>query len=111
MTNSDGFGGDLRYTQVSLGEALAASADGSGGLGGEVTYHWGKIFAYAILITLFNVAENEAFEDNDFGDETASTLGQFGNRVLDQSLDWRPKINIAKGTQVQIRVQKSTRIC
>jgi type IV secretory pathway VirB10-like protein len=111
LQNSDGFGGDRRYTQVSLGEALAASADGSGGLGGEVNYHWGKIFAYAVLITLFNVAENEAFEDNDVGDEAASTLGQFGNRVLDRSLDWQPKIKIDPGTPVQIRVQKTTQIC
>jgi type IV secretory pathway VirB10-like protein len=111
LQNSDGFGGDRRYTQVSLGDAQGASADGSGGLGGEVNYHWGKIFAYAVLITLFNVAENEAFEDNEVGDEAASTLGQFGNRVLDRSLDWQPKISIAKGTAVQIRVQKTTRIC
>ena len=111
MSAPEGFGGDPRYTQVSIGDASGQSVDGSGGMGGDVDYHWGRIVLYAALVTVFNVAQNEAFNDNEYGEEAAGTLGQFGNRVLDRTLDWRPTISIPAGTQGQVRIQKTTRVC
>lgn len=111
MSNPLGFGGDQRYTEVALGDALGASADGSGGFGGEVEYQLGTTFAYAALVTLFNVAQRQAFEDNEYADEAASTMGQIGNEIVEQSFQWRPKIAVDQGSPGQVKIQKTTRVC
>jgi type IV secretory pathway VirB10-like protein len=108
---SRGFGEDPTSMQVNIGDAFGASADGSGGMGGDVDYHWGKIFLYAAFVTLFNYVQNDAFEDSEAADEAGRTLGNFGNDVLRRTLDWKPEITIPQGAVGEVNVQKRTRVC
>lgn len=115
MTNRYGFGGDRGTTQVALGRALDASADGSAGSGGVVEMRWGQLFAYAALTTIFNVAQRGTVEGDgalvDAQRETSRTVGDVGEEVVERSLDWEPRISIRAGTQVRILIQETVQVC
>lgn len=115
MTNRYGFGGERSVTQVALGRALDASADGSAGSGGVVEMRWGQLFAYAALTTIFNVAQRGAVDGSgalvDAQRETSRTVGDVGQEVVERSLDWEPRIVIRAGTQVRILIQETVQVC
>ncbi|WGF91081.1 TrbI/VirB10 family protein [Marinivivus vitaminiproducens] len=115
MTNRYGFGGDRGVTQVALGRAFDASADGSAGSGGVVEMRWGQLFAYAALTTIFNVAQRGAVDGSgvlvDAQREASGTVGEVGNEVVERSLDWEPRISIRAGTQVRILIQETVQVC
>ncbi|WGF90983.1 TrbI/VirB10 family protein [Marinivivus vitaminiproducens] len=115
MTNRYGFGGNRGVTQVALGRAFDASADGSAGSGGVVEMRWGQLFAYAALTTIFNVAQRGAVDGSgalvDAQRETSRTVGDVGQEVVERSLDWEPRISIRAGTQVRILIQETVQVC
>lgn len=116
MTHRYGFGGNRNVTQVALGRALDASADGSSGSGGVVEMRWGQLFAFAALTTIFNVAQRGAFEGDNTAllnaqRETSRTVGDVGEEVVERALDWEPRIVIPGGTQVRILIQETVQVC
>jgi len=116
MTSPSGFGGDRSVTQVALGRAYNASADGSAGSGGRVVMQYGQLFTFAALTTIFNIAQRPALDaDNTVADvaqqEAGRTIGQVGNDITRRALDWEPKILVPAGTQVRILISETVRVC
>jgi type IV secretory pathway VirB10-like protein len=102
--------------QIHLGRAFNASVDGSGGVGGHVEHRGGALFVYAVLTTVFNVAQRSSISGDDsimvdVQNETSSTLGEVGEDVLERSLDWEPVITIPASTLIKVLVNETLQVC
>lgn len=113
MSNPTGFGQNQQVTQVSIGNAWQASADGSAGLGGRVDHQWGKVAAYAAFTTIFDAARRGAINDENLVivDSAGRTVSRVGEEILSRSLDWEPKIRTPAGRQIRVIVDKTIRVC
>lgn len=101
--------------QLNLHDSYIMDASGSMGMGGTVTTAWGQVLAVATVFGLLDAAQRQAVPDGTWsGDATASMATQ-GSRtaqqIIQQMLEQAVKIKIPSGTQMNISVNQTIRVC